>query len=142
MLLTVDGWEINSPYKRTMLVTVCRDGNDAVLSIAFYEVQEENLDSWAFFLKNINYRLQLERGQGLYILGNGDNGINEAVEKFLPYAVYKQCCFGLYTKMVEEFPDRKIHSAFWGACRSTNEDSFKHQMSIVETVSVEYYNWL
>lgn len=51
MLLTVDRWEIGGPYKSVMMVAVCRDGNDVVLPIAFCKVQEENLDSWAFFLR-------------------------------------------------------------------------------------------
>ncbi|KAL9422711.1 hypothetical protein AB3S75_034900 [Citrus x aurantiifolia] len=142
MLVTVDGWEIDSPYKSVMLVAVCRDGNDSVLPIAFCEVVEENLDSWAFFLKNLNYGLRLERGEGLCIMGDGDNGIDEAVEEFLPSAVYRQCCFSLYTKMVHEFPGVTVHSPFWGACRSTNGNSFKNQMAVIETISVECYNWL
>ncbi|KAL9429477.1 hypothetical protein AB3S75_031314 [Citrus x aurantiifolia] len=142
MLVTVDGWEIDSPYKSVMLVAVCRDGNDSVLPIAFCEVVEENLDSWAFFLKNLNYGLRLERGEGLCIMGDRDNGIDEAVEEFLPSAVYKQCCFSLYTKMVHEFPGVTVHSPFWGACRSTNGNSFKNQMAVIETISVECYNWL
>ncbi|XP_052289998.1 uncharacterized protein LOC127899893 [Citrus sinensis] len=142
MLLTVDGWEIDGPYKSVMLIAVCRDRNDVVLPVAFCEVQEENLDSWAFFLKNVNDGLRLERGKGLCILGDGDNGIDEAVEEFLPYAVYRQCCFSLYSKIVDEFPDVKIHSAFWGACRSTRKESFNNQMSIIEAVNVQCYNWL
>ena len=125
-----------------MLVAVCRDGNDAVLSIAFCEVVEENLDSWAFFLKNLNYGLRLERGEGLYIMGDGDNGIDEAVEEFLPSAVYRQCCFSLYTKMVDEFLGVTVHSPFWGAYRSTNGNNFKNQLAVIETISVECYNWL
>ncbi|XP_024047982.1 uncharacterized protein LOC18053653 [Citrus clementina] len=142
MLVTIDGWEIDSPYKSVMLVAVCHDGNDSVLPIAFCEVVEENLDSWAFFLKNLNYGLRLERGEGLCIMGDGDNGIDEAVEEFLPSAVYRQCCFSLYTKMVHEFPGVTVHSPFWGACRSTNGNSFKNQMAVIETISMECYNWL
>lgn len=142
MLVTVDGWEIDSPYKSVMLVAACRDGNNVVLPIAFCEVEEENLDSWGFFLKNLNYGLQLECREGLCILGDGDNGIDEVVEEFLPYVVYRQCCFSLYTKMIDEFPDIRIYSAFWRACRSTNMQSFQTQMSIIEAVNVECYNWL
>ncbi|KAK9199449.1 hypothetical protein WN944_014640 [Citrus x changshan-huyou] len=141
-LITIDGWEIDGPYKSVMLVAVCRDGNDVVLPIAFCEVQEENLDSWAFFLKNLTYGLRFERGEGLCILADGDNGVDEVVEEFLPYAVYRQCCFSLYGRMVVKFPDVQLHSAFWGACRSTDRKSFIHHMSIIETVNIECHNWL
>lgn len=39
MLLTVDGQEIDDPCKSVMLVAVCCDGSNAVLLIAFCEVQ-------------------------------------------------------------------------------------------------------
>ncbi|GAY41472.1 hypothetical protein CUMW_059700 [Citrus unshiu] len=138
-LLTIDGWEIDGPYKNVMLVA---DGNDAVLPIAFCEVQEENLDSWAFFLTNLTYGLRFERGEGLCILADGDNGVDEVVEEFLPYAVYRQCCFTLYGRMVRNFPDVRLHSAFWGACRSIERKSFIDQMSIIETVNIKCHNWL
>ena len=141
-LLTIDGWEIDGPYKSVMLVAVCRDGNDVVLPIAFCEVQEENLDSWAFFLTNLTYGLRFEGGEGLCILADGDNSIDEAVEELFPYVVYMQCCFSLYGRMVQKFPDVRLHSAFWGACRSTERKSFIDQMSIIETVNIECHNWL
>lgn len=43
-----------------MLVAVYLDGNDAVLPIAFCGVQEENLDSWAFFLKHLYEGLYMD----------------------------------------------------------------------------------
>lgn len=95
-----------------------------------------------FFLKNLSYGLWLDRGEGLCILGDGDNDIDEAVEEFLPYAVYRQCCFSLYNRLLEEFPDVPIYSAFWGACRSSDRNDFIKQMSIIERVNLECYNWL
>lgn len=84
----------------------------------------------------------MDRGEGLCILGDGDNDINEAVEEFLPYAVYRQCCFSLYNRLLEEFPNVRIYSAFWGACRSSDRNDFIKQMSIIERVNLECYNWL
>lgn len=65
MLLIIDGWEINNPYKSVMLVAVSCDRNDIVFPIALWKVQEENWDSLAFFLKNINEKLHLNYGKGL-----------------------------------------------------------------------------
>ncbi|KAK9195248.1 hypothetical protein WN943_003368 [Citrus x changshan-huyou] len=62
--------------------------------------------------KNLSHRLRLEHGGGLCILGDEDNGIDEAVEEFLPYVVYKQCCFNLYNRLLKEFPNVRIHSVF------------------------------
>ena len=91
-LVIVDGWEINSPYKSVMLIAVFRDANNAILPIAFCEVQEENFDSWSFFLKNLYEGLcmdYMDYGKGICIMCDRDNGVDEAVSESLPYAQYR-----------------------------------------------------
>ena len=72
-----------------MLVAAALDGNNGILHIAFCEVEVEDLDSWVFFIKNINNALRLDHGEGLCIMGDGDNGIDYAVKEFLPKAAYR-----------------------------------------------------
>ncbi|KAH9744124.1 SWIM-type domain-containing protein [Citrus sinensis] len=144
-LVIVDGWEIDSPYKSVMLVAVCRDGNNAVLPIAFCEVQEENLDSWSFFLKNLYEGLRMDYmdyGKGICIMCDGDNGVDEAVSEFLPYAQYRQCCFSIYNKLMKQFPHALVYSLFWSACRSTNKAAFQHQMMLLQCHNRDCYQWL
>ncbi|KAK9209277.1 hypothetical protein WN944_001641 [Citrus x changshan-huyou] len=88
-ILAVDGWKINNLCNSVMLVAPGLDGNNRILPVAFCEVQVENLDSWVYFLKNINSALRLENGKGLCILGDGDNGVEYAVEEYLPRVVEK-----------------------------------------------------
>ncbi|GAY56469.1 hypothetical protein CUMW_172140 [Citrus unshiu] len=58
-----------------MLVAAALDGNNGILHIAFCEVEVEDLDSW--------------NGEGLCIMGDGDNRIDYVVEEFLPKAAYR-----------------------------------------------------
>ncbi|GAY49418.1 hypothetical protein CUMW_118940, partial [Citrus unshiu] len=137
--------KIDSPYKSVMLVAVCRDGNNAVLPIAFCEVQEENLDSWSFFLKNLYEGLRMDYmdyGKGICIMCDGDNGVDEAVSEFLPYAQYRQCCFSIYNKLMKQFPHALVYSLFWSACRSTNKAAFQHQMMLLQCHNRDCYQWL
>ncbi|GAY64414.1 hypothetical protein CUMW_233390 [Citrus unshiu] len=122
-ILAVDGWEINNPCNSVMLVAAGLDGNNGILPVAFCEVQVEDLDSWVYFLKNINSALRLENGKGLCILGDGDNGVEYAVEEFLPKAVYRQCCHRIFNEMVRRFPTAPVQHLFWAACRTTSATS-------------------
>lgn len=66
---------VGCPYKSVMLVAMCRDVNDVVLPIVFWEVQKENLDSWAFFHKNLYEGLRMDYmdyGKGICIMCDGE----------------------------------------------------------------------
>ena len=141
-ILAVDGWKMNNPYKSVMLVAAGLDGNNGILPVAFCEVDVEDLESWVYFLKNINNALRLENGKGICILGDGDNGIDYAVEEFLPEAAYRQCCHKVFTEMVKRFPAAPVQHLFWSACRSTSEASFHKYMDLIQQQSKECHEWL
>ncbi|KAH9679259.1 SWIM-type domain-containing protein [Citrus sinensis] len=132
-LVIVDGWEIDSPYKSVMLVAVFRDANNAILPIAFCEVQEENFDSWSFFLKNLYEGLcmdYMDYGKGICIMCDRDNGVDEA------------CCFSLYNKLKEQFPLAPVYSLFWAACSRTNKVTFQQHMMLLQDRNKDCYGWL
>ncbi|GAY58361.1 hypothetical protein CUMW_186470 [Citrus unshiu] len=115
-LVIVDGWEIDSPYKSVMLVAVFRDANNVVLPIVFCE--------------------------GICIMCDGDNRVDEAVSKSLPYAQYRQCCFSLYNKLKEQFPLAPVYLLFWAACKSTNKVTFQQHMMLLQDQNRDCYGWL
>lgn len=90
--LAIDGWKINNPCNSVMPVAAGFDGNNGILPVAFCEIDVEDLEPWVYFFKNINNALRLENGKGLYILGDGDNGINYAIEEYLSQTAYRQYC--------------------------------------------------
>lgn len=125
-----------------MLVAAALDGNNGILLIAFCEVEVEDLDLWVFFLKIINNALRLENDEGLCIMGDGDNGIDYAVEEFLPKAAYKQCYLKIFTEMVKRFPTVPVEHLFWSAYRSTSATSFNKYMDLIHHQSQECHDWL
>lgn len=127
----VDGWKINSLYNGMMLVAVGLDGNNGILPVAFCKVDVEDLDSYMYFLKNINNTLRLENGKGLCILGDEDNGIDYGVKEYLPEAASRQCCHKVFIEMVTRFPTAPVQHLFWLACRSTSATSFNKSMDLI-----------
>lgn len=141
-LLAVDGWKMNNPYNNVMLVAAALDENNGILPVAFCEVEVEDLDSWVYFLKNINKALRLESGTGLCILADGDNDVEYAVEEYLAHATYRQCCHRIFTEMVNRFPKAVVHHLFWAACRSTSASAFFKYMELICVQSKECHDWL
>ncbi|KAH9803225.1 hypothetical protein KPL71_001683 [Citrus sinensis] len=84
----------------------------------------------------------LDGNNGLCIMGDGDNGIDYAVEEFLPKTVYRQCCLKIFTEMVKRFPTTPVEHFFWSACRSTSATSFNKYMDLIHNESEECHDWL
>ena len=60
-VLTMDGTFLCGKYKGTILTAIAADGNDQLLPVAFAIVENENTDSWLWFLVNIKQRVVRDR---------------------------------------------------------------------------------
>ena len=84
----------------------------------------------------------MDYGKGICIMCDKDNGVDEAASEFLPYAQYRQCCFSINNKLMEQFPHALVYSLFWSACRSTNKATFQQQMMLLQYHNKNCYKWL
>ena len=60
-VLTMDGTFLCGKYKGTILTAIAADGNDQLLPVAFAIVENENTDSWLWFLANIKQHVVRDR---------------------------------------------------------------------------------
>ena len=86
--------------------------------------------------------LCLENGKGLYILGDGDNGIDYAIEEYIPQAAYRRCCHKVFIEMVKRFPTTFMQHLFWSACHSASATIFCKYMDLISYQSQECHDWL
>ena len=141
-MLFVDGWKLKGPYESVMLVAAAIDGNDGILPISFCEVLNEDIDSWVFFLTNLTKALNMEHGEGLCILTDGENGLDYVCEEYLCRGEIRQCCRNIFTKLVKTFPDAPVQHLFWAACRSASSYKFDKYMKLITDESEECHAWL
>src|SRR5579859_5489393 len=52
-LLCIDGTFLTGRYKGTILIVIRADGNNQVLPVAFAFVENENTESWYWFLQRV-----------------------------------------------------------------------------------------
>ncbi|XP_015945742.1 uncharacterized protein LOC107470832 [Arachis duranensis] len=65
-------------YGGTLLLAIAQDGNLNILPVAFALVEEENTESWAFFLSHL--RQHVTPQEGILVISDRHNGIKAALE--------------------------------------------------------------
>ncbi|XP_072060366.1 uncharacterized protein [Arachis hypogaea] len=78
----------------TLLVAIAQDGNSNILLVVFALVEDENAESWSFFLSHLCQHITPE--SGLLVILDRHNGIKAALEApdggWLPPAAYRAFC--------------------------------------------------
>ena len=54
-LILIDGTHLYRKYKGKLLTTIGIDGNNQLIPLAFTLVEEENIDSWSWFMGCIRH---------------------------------------------------------------------------------------
>ncbi|KAL4367412.1 hypothetical protein GQ457_05G016070 [Hibiscus cannabinus] len=83
-VISLDGCFLKGPFKGEILSVVGRDSNNQIFPIGWAVVEVENMDSWAWFLKNIQYDLQLGDGEKFTLISDMQKGLLEEVPLWLP----------------------------------------------------------
>ncbi|KAK8489735.1 hypothetical protein V6N11_009164 [Hibiscus sabdariffa] len=68
--ISLDECFLKGPFKGEILSGVGRDSNNQIFPIAWAVVEVENRDIWAWFLKNIQYDLQLGDGEKFTLISD------------------------------------------------------------------------
>ncbi|KAK9008792.1 hypothetical protein V6N11_080270 [Hibiscus sabdariffa] len=69
-VISLDKCFLKGPFKGEILSVVGRDSNNQIFPIAWAVVEVENRDSWAWFLKNIQYDFQLGDGEKFTLISD------------------------------------------------------------------------
>ncbi|WVZ50495.1 hypothetical protein U9M48_001741, partial [Paspalum notatum var. saurae] len=80
-LLCIDGTFLTGKYKGTILIAIGVDGNNQVLPVAFAFVENENTDSWYWFLERVKAQVVCSRSN-VCLISDRHAGILETIDKF------------------------------------------------------------
>ncbi|KAF3684919.1 putative serine/threonine protein phosphatase 2A 57 kDa regulatory subunit B' iota isoform-like [Capsicum annuum] len=107
--------QLKSKYLGTLLSVTFFDIDGGVFPLAFGAVDEENNDSWMWFLLELRKALDIstEKIPTLTVLSDGQKSIVEAVKKKFPSSchVIKR----IHYKLTEEFEQRRSSSSTWSS---------------------------
>ncbi len=138
-IITVDGTFLSGPNKGTLLIAVAQDGKDQLVLLAFAIVESENLDSWSFFIRNLNIHFNINFSNHL-LISDRDHGLILSIRNILPNIVRRVCVRHLSKNLKNSFRDSRLHDCFWKAVYTYENSNFDSIMDVMKNLNLDYYN--
>ncbi|WVZ92841.1 hypothetical protein U9M48_038879 [Paspalum notatum var. saurae] len=120
-LLCIDGTFLIGKYKGTILTAIGVDGNNQVLSVAFTILENENNDSWYWFLERVKAQVVSSRSN-VCLISDEHAEILEAIDKFKhgsgaspptwPNVHHRWCMRHLATNFHDHFKNKDLMDLF------------------------------
>ncbi|KAM3320996.1 hypothetical protein P3S67_008198 [Capsicum chacoense] len=143
-VICLGGIQLKSKYLGTLLSATSFDADGGVFPLAFGVVDEENDDSWMWFLLELRKALDMstEKIPPLTFLSDGQKSIADAVKKKFPSSCHAICMQYLSESISKEFKNSRVVQLLWKATYSTSIMGFKEKMAEIEEVSSDAATWL
>lgn len=143
-VICLGGIQLKSKYLGTLLSATSFDADGGVFPLAFGVVDEENDDSWMWFLLELRKALDMstEKIPPLTFLSDGQKSIADAVKMKFPSSCHAICMQYLSESMSKDFKNSRLVQLLWKAAYSTSIMGFKEKMAEIEEVSSDAAMWL
>ncbi|XP_073290954.1 uncharacterized protein [Primulina huaijiensis] len=117
-LRLVDGTHMYTKYKYKLLIAVTLDANNQILPLAFALVDEENYESWHWFLGNV--ARHVTRGcSGVCLISDRHAGITSAVQDLPDFkprrGVHRFCLRHVCSNFNSKFKNIHLKDLCWEA---------------------------
>nr|XP_017241153.1 PREDICTED: uncharacterized protein LOC108213876 [Daucus carota subsp. sativus] len=134
-VLGLDGCFLKTVTGGQLLSVVGRDGNHCILPVAIAVVENENYESWKWFLQLLIDDLDLGEGTGKTLISDQQKGLDKAIRELMPYVEHRFCTRHLCANLKKVYPSNLVTNCFWTASTSTHPQAFKKAMKELERVS-------
>ncbi|CAN6439453.1 unnamed protein product [Victoria cruziana] len=143
-LLGLDRTVLKSKYLGTLLFATGFDGDGALFPLAFGVVDEENDESWMWFLSELHNLLEMntENMPRLTILSDRQKGIVDGVEANFPTAFHGFCMRHLSESFRKEFNNPMLVNLLWEAAYALTVIEFEAKILEIEEMSQDAAYWI
>jgi hypothetical protein len=115
-IVGLDGCFLKGPVSGQLLCAVGRDPNNQMYPIAWACVENENYDSWYWFISLLQKDIQINnQGDGWVIISDQQKGPIKAVNEIIPEAEHRMCARHIYANWRKKHRDKGFQKPFW-AC--------------------------
>ncbi|XP_031108605.1 uncharacterized protein LOC116013086 [Ipomoea triloba] len=138
-------WSYCMEIHRTNPNSVGIDGNESIFPIAYAIVENENKDSWSWFLELLKTDLQIHPmvQSEFTMISDKQKGLIQAFETVLPAVRHRFCVRHLHNNMrVAGFTTNTIKDALWKTARATTVNSFRTALQELRNLDEEAFAWL
>ncbi|WVZ71551.1 LOW QUALITY PROTEIN: hypothetical protein U9M48_020125 [Paspalum notatum var. saurae] len=143
-LLCIDGTFLTGKYKGTILIAIGVDGNNQVLPVAFAFVENENADSWYWFLERVKTNAVSSRSN-VCLIGDRHSGILDAIEKLemvhlLRYGdVHGRWCMRHpAANFYDHFKNKDLRDLFKSLCSRNRQRKFNAIWKLLDELTAKH----
>ena len=128
-----------------MIVMGC-DENNKLFSLTFSIIEEENVDSWGWFLTCIKNKVT--QRMRLCVKSDRHLGIMTAMTNIVhlgwtePYAYHRICMRHLASNFMNQFKDKILKNLVCRAALETKVGKIKKHMDTIRKINLEAQRWL
>ncbi|KAM6541562.1 hypothetical protein CsatB_006009 [Cannabis sativa] len=143
-VIGLGGIQLKSKYLGTMLSATSFDADGGLYPLAFGVVDEENNESWTWFLSELHKALEMNTPNlpQLTFLSDGQKGTVDAIRRNFPRSFHAYCLRYLSERIGKEFKNSRLVHLLWKAAYATSTSGFKEKMAEIEEASSEAAKWL
>ena len=144
-MISVDGTHLRSEYKDKLLVAVSYDANGYVLLLAFAIVDEETVESWCWFMKNLRLFVAFDRNP-ICVLSDRHKGIVHAMRHLdewkEPMGYHRFCLRHIRSNFMTKFRNSKLKKLVWSLGSASQRRKWKIYRTEMKSLSVEGSEYL
>lgn len=143
-LIGLDRTVLKNKYLGTLLFATSFDGDGGLFPLAFGVVDEENDESWMWFLSELHKLLDTntENMPRLTILSDRQKSIVDGVESNFPTAFHGFCMLHLSESFRKEFNDSLLSELLWEAANALTVMEFDSKVLEMEEISQDAAFWV
>ncbi|GJW05626.1 mutator type transposase [Tanacetum coccineum] len=141
-LLGLDGAFMKGLYPCQVLTAVGVDPNNGIYPLAYGLVENENTESWTWFLTQLGDDLELYRNSNFTFVSDRQKGIIPAIANLFPNAEHRYCVKHIHENMKKRWNGNAYKELLWTAASTTTVPEFQKAMEKLKEFSKEAYEWL
>ncbi|WMV32064.1 hypothetical protein MTR67_025449 [Solanum verrucosum] len=126
--ISLDGCFLKGVCKGQLLIAVAKDGNNQMLPLAWAVVENENTNSWSWFISLLQEDLGLGDGTSFTIMSDMQKGLDITIKKLLPACEERRCGIHILANWSHNWKGLRRKKLFWKCARSTFEAEFRENL--------------
>ncbi|PIA36540.1 hypothetical protein AQUCO_03300019v1 [Aquilegia coerulea] len=146
-LLFLDNLPLNSRFKESLLVATAVDGNDGVFPVAFAVVDEETVDNWRWFLRELKSAILTSRY--ITIVADVGKGLIDLIPEVFENGHHGYCLRHLLENFREALPKKSSYEVkrllvadFNASAHALKIEDFQSITGGIKDISPEAFSWI
>ncbi|KAL3502537.1 hypothetical protein ACH5RR_036986 [Cinchona calisaya] len=142
-LFGLGGTFLKKSIRGMLLISVGIDPNNGFFPIAYAACEEQNKDSWAWFLNLLKEYLMIKRDYEWTLMSNKQKGIIKACEAVFPNFDHRFCVKHLQSNWSQAiFKGKALSNTLWAAVKATTIAQFICKMQEIAEIDLDAAKWL